>query len=153
MIKAVNESLCKEDFLVYPIVFCYRHFIELALKAILNRMCKLQMIEQDFNKDHYVGSDKGNFKMFLDNCDKIYPGEQFPKDTINTIDKISKLDPDSYRFRYEKDIKDQPNFPNTLKINITQLYKEMKDVYMTLNGVIDQLNGYLKDKDDFAKNS
>jgi hypothetical protein len=37
LVRAVEETQSDQDFLVYPIVFLYRHHIELALKRVIKR--------------------------------------------------------------------------------------------------------------------
>jgi len=37
LVRAVGEEERDQDFLVYPIVFLYRHYVELLLKEIIKR--------------------------------------------------------------------------------------------------------------------
>ena len=50
-IKEINN----EDVLVYPLIFCARHSVELGLKIILRRLLTIHAIKEKMNvkKDHY----------------------------------------------------------------------------------------------------
>ena len=48
LVQAVGESARDQDFLVYPIVFLYRHHIELVLKRVIKQAPYL--IERELTK-------------------------------------------------------------------------------------------------------
>ena len=52
LVERVVEDRGEADALVYPIVFCYRQYLELTLKGVLVEARRYYEIDEDFAKDH-----------------------------------------------------------------------------------------------------
>jgi hypothetical protein len=98
-----------QDFLIYPIVYLYRHHIELALKSIISVSCFLldrDMTDKDLETLGRHDLDKlWNLARPLLNATCELVGQSaLPADDLDGIDSyISQLhthDPDGQRFRY-----------------------------------------------------
>jgi hypothetical protein len=119
----VAETERDQDFLVYPIVFLYRHYIELTLKEIIARTPYL--IERDLSeaeKKHLTGHRLdllwSDFKPLSGDITKAGGWVDLPIEDINGIDdyirQISEIDPDSQRLRYSHLKKGEPSLPEQL---------------------------------------
>ena len=109
LVRAVNRSERDQDFLVYPIVFLYRHHIELALKAIIGRAPYL--IERPLTKaethhllDHRLDLLWQDFKPMARDITKAAGWNDLPSADVEGIDnyiqQLCEVDPRSYSLRY-----------------------------------------------------
>lgn len=126
-----------EDGLVFPVVFLYRHYVELKLKYLiieLDRLGGTDMNEKEFNKHKliplwiYVKKHLGCIRDA--NWDK-----EILRSLESLIKEFDQLDPNSYRFRYSHDTKFQEN-PLPESISITS-FKEGMDAIESGFGYID----------------
>lgn len=109
VVKKVNKSGIEQDYLVYPIVFLYRHHIEILLKKLIQLGIELYEENSKIPQHHKIEDlwpqVKGYFR-------KATKGKN-TKD-LEFIDKILKelctIDASSMNFRYAKD--KQGNTPN-----------------------------------------
>jgi hypothetical protein len=132
------EGFPYEDALICPVVFLYRHFVELTLKRIardIKRLCgnaipkKADTKHQLFDLWSYIRS---NLKHA--NCDC-----ELDRTTINTITRLiaelSDIDPDSMRFRYSHD-KEGNEMPMPVSLDVQNL----KDVMYGLRNALETLD-------------
>ena len=64
--QAEARGFSRRRQLVYPIVFCYRHFLELSLKDMLEKYGPMANVEPN-RKGHQLESLWSNFRILLDN--------------------------------------------------------------------------------------
>lgn len=119
------------DYLVYPIIFCYRHYIELALKN-LNLCCHLYFGETiSFKKNH-------NIEFFLDEftkiLDKYQIGYMVPIEIRAAILKVNNIDKHNDRFRYAHD------FNGALSHNYSNQFIDLKHFKLGMQ----QIHEYLE---------
>ncbi|MBI4302567.1 MAG: hypothetical protein HY664_08170 [Chloroflexi bacterium] len=113
------------DVLVYPIVFLYRHYLELRLKSIIKYGNELLDIPEEFPKLHKLD------KLWR-RCRGILKKVQ-PEDSVEVIDAVekcicefSKIDPESMAFRYSTDRDGSSTLPeNLIHINLRNLSEVM----------------------------
>ena len=92
--------------LVYPIVFCYRHFLELTLKAMLKEYGSMGNVPENWS--HHSLKDLWQaFRELLRNLDSDHPEETGIDAVEHCIIEFEKIDPFSDAFRYP-DRKGQP---------------------------------------------
>ena len=92
--------------LVYPIVFCYRHFLELTLKAILEDYGSMGDVTR--KRTHHKLEDLWeDFRTLLRNLDSDHLQEKATDAVEYCIAEFEKIDPFSDAFRYP-DRKGQP---------------------------------------------
>ncbi|RKY37672.1 MAG: hypothetical protein DRP72_03010 [Candidatus Omnitrophota bacterium] len=105
--EAINNK--KQDMLIYPIIFCYRHFIELILKdfseMILSYIKKLKVngwnslkskIEK--KKNQATHNIKKWLEIFREGLNLLK--EDIPQEIESTINQFHQIDSTSQRFRY-----------------------------------------------------
>lgn len=98
-----------QDFLVYPIVYLYRHHIELTLKSIIRTACFLidyTLTEKDLDAlgRHDLAKLWNLARPLLNPACELGGSPALPHDDLEGIDsyifQLHKHDPDGQRFRY-----------------------------------------------------
>lgn len=128
------------DFLVYPIVFNYRHFIELRLKGIIADYGDSVGVEPIWDS-HSLTHLWNAFAKVLDGYGTPDPDEA---DAVVAalIDEFSKIDPGSFSFRYPRD-RNGENL--TLPFSAVDL-NWLKDVMKGLSHYFDGAEGFLHER-------
>ena len=157
----VNQHRYDVDTLVYPIVFLYRHYLELQLKAIIIGGFVFAgytlSIDGDLLNDR-VGELYVTHKVDVlwKRCRSIlvevWPDG--PEDELNAVDKcieeICEFDLNSMAFRYPVDKEGNSSLPDSLQfINVRHLTETMEKIARLLNGAHIGIQEYL----DFKLNS
>lgn len=88
--------------LIYPIVFCYRHFLELTVKAILEEY------GEPSDKHHKLETLWIDFRKLLCRFHLEHTGEEDLSAIEVCIAEFAKIDPLSQTFRYPTSRKGQP---------------------------------------------
>ncbi|MGO9085330.1 MAG: hypothetical protein ACLQBK_08900 [Candidatus Sulfotelmatobacter sp.] len=123
LVEAVGEKERDQDFLVYPIFFLYRHYIELVLKEIIRRApyligCGLTAAEKKHLEDHQLDLLWKDFKPLSAAITKVAGWSDMPREDVEGIDdfirQISEVDPRSYSLRYAHSKKGDPSLPKNL---------------------------------------
>jgi len=145
------ETTLDRNTLVYPIVFNYRHYLELQLKSICTSL------------NYYVTSkallecEKGLKKIILDNhcLEAIWGKVKYLKTQLNPEDRdfifnpkldlgkvdqcvkeFSSIDPKSFAFRYATDREGNPSIPDEiLSVDLENYIEKMDGVAMILEAV------------------
>jgi hypothetical protein len=96
--KIIDNTSIKE-LLSFPIIFLYRHFIELSLKSIIRDGYQLYDIQSDYRQIHSLEELWKDCRSIIK---KIWPnGDDEPLDAAgNIINEFSKIDSSSYETRY-----------------------------------------------------
>jgi hypothetical protein len=125
------------DLLIYPIVFNYRHGIELYLKGFLVKIRTINNGSVNNFFDHYLPVKWVEIRQFiLDNDlnNKYTEDDEESNDSLvdiinDVIEDFSKYDPDSYSFRYHISKKGSINQEDVTLINIKDLKLKMDKVF------------------------
>jgi hypothetical protein len=125
----------RTDLEAYPILFLYRHALELSLKYILYRAFELSRyrlpgeIEEKFLNDHNL---QRVWKVVSDILKKISLGDEFTwqfEETVSkTCEELAELDPGSYTFRYPLDTKGTPTPAIGKRVNLSAFVEELNKV-------------------------
>ena len=154
LVDAVLEGRESVDFLVYPIMFCYRQHLELTLKRLIKDSCNLldESIEQ--------------YKKCLDNHDLtplwlncsflLERTEELPADfkvrVKGAVDFYESYDKKSFSFRYWNDKNGNRSLPHELKtLHVGKLVKSFSDVFDNLIAAQDQISYLLDLKSDLDR--
>lgn len=140
LVRDVLETGTKKNFLIYPIVFLYRQYLELRLKEILRNSRILTGQEPDIPTHHRIGD-------IWRLCKKIIPELQSAnKDSPINLDMIGqcigefqKYDPKSDAFRYPMDTKGKNSLPNLKRMNLLNFF----EVGKKLSNAIDSLSEWV----------
>jgi hypothetical protein len=123
LVQAVGETARDQDFLVYPIIFLYRHHIELVLKRVIKQATylierELTKAENDHLEKHRLDLLWQDFKSMASAISKAAGWDELPPEDVEGIDdyirQIFELDPVSYSLRYAHSKKGDPSLPKDL---------------------------------------
>ena len=135
--KALEDRHERES-LIFPILFLYRHYLELQLKYFISIYGHHAGIESEW-KTHNLTILWRRFKEILDE----FMGEaQDPDNADTTVEKVvaqfAKVDPGSFSYRYPRDTKGNP-----VPIDQNNLDLEtLKDVMGGLSAYFGGCEGY-----------
>src|SRR3990172_9417358 len=102
LVEQVVKTRSGLDFLVFPIIYLYRHYFELRMKLLYRDLCRLLSEHDDPPCTHKLGRLWGMVKKRLI---KVFPDEnQEQYENIGElIGKFENVDPASTAFRYPVD--------------------------------------------------
>jgi hypothetical protein len=159
LVEHVGEQATEQDLLVYPVVYLYRHHVELALKRLLILAADLAQEELDQKclndlGGHHIDQLWSDCKKIL-NAPKIQNscGFTLPIEDIEGIDsyikQLSAVDPDAQAFRYARDKKGRPSLPDGLThINIAVFGDHMERLCSHLDGIDSYLDHMREIRDE-----
>jgi hypothetical protein len=117
LVKKIKKTASEQDYLVYPIIFLYRHHIELLLKNLIQLGIEFYEESNDVPKHHRIkdlwNTVKGYHREFTNS--KNAKNIQF---IDKIMDELCEIDADSMSFRYSKDRKGIAPNPELLNINL-----------------------------------
>lgn len=152
VVDQVKNGIGYQDFLVYPVMFLYRHYLELAIKNLIFMGWSLLNIAPD---DDLGGHD---IKRYWSKCDallhQISPGDsiQALRDVGRLIDQFSKHDPISMAFRYpvslpNKTTKERQRTLQGLSVvNLRNVQEVIANISVLLDGAEGQISDYLTEQ-------
>lgn len=129
--------------LVYPILFCYRHGLELAIKWIINRYGRYASIP----KEDYIHH---NLLQLWKVCKQVIleVGSDGEDEALLAVEQVVKdfhdLDKGSFSFRYSTDVNGAvialPNVPFDLE-NIKNVMEAVNNLFIGADGQLDHNSG------------
>lgn len=131
------------DYDGYPILFLYRHALELSLKAIVYRGAKLVGLISEENIDVKKLFERHDLPRLLPAIRSIFAqmGSNFEgsglhsyEDFASLIKSIHSIDPGSYTFRYPLDRTGKANLPNHFVVNVLAFADGMNNLLQFLEG-------------------
>lgn len=153
----------KRNFMVFPTIFLYRHYIELILKEIILNNWEYLEVSQPFPKGHNIYELWKICRDCLKKTDKLVdPGFAESRDYVEQIiraydalevdlKKFAKIDPDSEYFRYPVDSHGNPKKEVDKKLLI-ELLRELPElvarISYNLDGISTGIYQILQDKYD-----
>lgn len=137
MIAHTLEHEVDRDFLVCPIIFNYRQFLELSLKYMLATYGRHVDVKPNWNS-HRLEVLWADFATMLERFGTSDPDEADPI-VEEVIGQFAKIDPGSYSHRYPVDQKGQ-----ALPLAVTDLHlATLKDVMQSVANYFTGCDGYL----------
>lgn len=129
LIERIKRKDCEDYRLAYPVLFLYRHCLELVLKASIktkSRHHKLNNLVED-----YVGHIKERYQ------------QDVPDWIVNRIKEFACIDPNSMAFRYAED-KYEGNIACTpidgdTYVDVNNLHRTMQELYQTLSSAAQKM--------------
>lgn len=146
----VIEDRGYQDALVYPIMFLYRHYIELCLKYIIHTGRKLLTDERVSRTGHKIDEIWADAKGIIREISSSEDTEEM-EFTDRVIKEWGAADPSSTAFRYPKDKEGNNSIPaNITHINLRQLRQRMGKVGDFLESVCSCIDADLECERDLA---
>jgi hypothetical protein len=136
LVQHIGEAKRDQDVLVYPIVFLYRHYVELMLKSLI-RDVRVLLRRPAKARRHNVPLHHRLTSLWQE-CAPLL-AEAFPDEPQQDFDAVSdyvrqfsEVDPISTSFRYPEDKSGAPSVPGLKHINLA-----------SLRGMVDRLDSFL----------
>lgn len=136
------------DYEAYPVVFLYRHALELSLKHIIYRCAELgalrevDSIQSELHNNHRLPS---LMEAAAASLSLLFPGDELLSRIIpvcrQTCLELSEIDPDSFAFRYPMDKKGRYATRTHLTLNLSSFALHMTEVLESLDTVRFGLGG------------
>ena len=148
-ISAIKRN---QDILVYPIVFLYRHYIELCLKKIVRDGNILLDEPKEMPIHHKID-------VLWNECKTLLKKLQLDstKDDLDAVDEIigqfSEKDPLSMAFRYPTDKKGEKSLPDIRHINVRNLAEIVDRIDAFFLGVSSVIGELLDSKREMQSDS
>ncbi|KAA6333218.1 hypothetical protein EZS27_018345 [termite gut metagenome] len=135
-----TKDISVKDSLIYPILYNFRHYLELIIKDSLRKFkianAEISINQLGYKKEHNLLSLWNELKPYINdpNSDDCIAFEKL-------INEIHNIDPDSFNFRYsykgkkKSDDKCEPIFSDSIDIDVDNLYKTIKKMYCFMEGI------------------
>lgn len=153
-IKAIQDNSSQQDILVYPIVFNFRHHIELQLKEAIRHGYNFLNRSQRAPSIHAIDKLWNELKGISAEVRKVTgesPGPSEIKNAERVIGELVRLDPDGASFRYAKTKKGESSINQELNIlNLESFSEAVEKLSFFLEGVESYL-GFLSEYKDEAE--
>lgn len=147
----------KEYEIVYPMIFSYRHYIELQLKEIILNARAFLGINEKFPKYHSIEKIWGICGGLLKKMDEIldpgFTASDGYNEILRTYDDLEtdlkifwELDPDSESFRYPVDEHGNPTSIDFKDVDFNSLKDTINRIYEHLSGISSDVYTILGEK-------
>ncbi len=127
LVEYAKKTSINRDTLVFPIVFLYRHYLELQLKSIIKDGYKLLYEKKDYAKCHKLDELWNDCKIIFK---KIWPeGNKEPLEAMDDyINQFCQVDPTSIEFRYPVRKNGTDTLDSLNYINLSHLSECIKSI-------------------------
>lgn len=151
LVEKMESSVGYPDYEGYPILFLYRHAIELFIKAIVYKGAKLLRLISDENlntenlfKEHQLSTFLPAIKIIFKGLDWKWDfeisGLKSFEDFSDLIKEIDSIDPHSYNFRYPIKTTGKASLNKHFVINVIDFGKKLDPILDLLSGAITGLD-------------
>ena len=139
LVDWINQNQTNQDTLVYPILFLYRHHLELSLKRILEKAKQLGIRESVVPHGHKLIQLWAETKSLLI---QLAGGKHdiWYDSITDFVAIISEIDPNSESFRYAVQTDGKQSLEGITHINLDVMYDIMESVSGYLSASIDYMN-------------
>jgi hypothetical protein len=156
LVSKMESAASYRDYEGYPILFLYRHALELYLKAIVYRGAQLLGLisEEKPHTEKLLTSHK--LTRLLPTIEAIFRAVEWEwdfeliglrsfDDFADLIKEIEKIDPQSYCFRYPVNTTGEAALPQHFVVNVVTFGKKMDSVLELLSGTVTGLQDHWDD--------
>jgi hypothetical protein len=153
--RLLAETACSSrhdhDTLIYPIVYLYRHHIELVLKSItyaVSEILNKTLTRQETNilEEHKLSSIWRTVRPMLNVVCSSAQHDLFPDDDLEGIDsyirQLHEFDPDGTRFRYARTKKGQRSLAHKEAVTVINI-ASFADMLEKLADYLDGIDNWL----------
>jgi hypothetical protein len=138
----IEEASVRKDSLIYPIIYCTRHFVEILLKYTVEYINDHSFLKEKYFKTHNITD---NLKLLDEYVNELLPENPISSNIKSYITDIANLDEGSNgtRFKYNlvwnKDTRrDEVSFKDSIEIDLDILNNMIDEVY-ALSSISDML--------------
>ena len=123
--------------IVFPMLYCYRHFLELSLKAIIPDLARLaeHEVEVNLTKIHDLDLLWAEFRKHSRNAFSPHEDNEPTDDIVERcINEMNQVDKSSQAFRYATDKKGKLTTDDLPLVELKQLKKTMANLRQYFEG-------------------
>lgn len=151
LLQTVSPGKRPDELLIYPILFLYRHHVELGLKYILSVWC-------DYEERNFKSFTNHKLKYLWTQCrkvieDTLIDGDDEPTEAVEKmIFELDGIDPRSMSFRYPIDLDGKTSFGKEQFVDLERLFIGMQKVSNYLEAAAMGVSEYynqLRDMEDY----
>lgn len=131
MMQKCRESESSNNILVYPLVFLFRHFLELRLKELIVVSKELANPDIKLEMNHNIMKLWNQFKMQLLTIEPKTTDEEELKNIERLLNEYHQIDSNSQSFRYPTDKNDTPSLNlNTIDLeNFSNVMEKIMEFF------------------------
>jgi hypothetical protein len=146
LVARVAEDRGEADALVYPIVFCFRQYLELLLKDTLREARRYHGIDDSFDHQHSLLHHWRPLRPLLE---ERWPGHPGPLDAVeDNLTQIDAVDRGSFAFRYAITTRGDQSLPGELqRINL----RNLKEVVERIGTFLESCGGAMRYEQEAAE--
>ena len=142
LVARARRSRTDLNFLVYPIVFLYRHYLELRLKLLQSDLCELRGLSPTHH-EHDLAKLWTDVRQHLAH---VFPTEAATLDPVQKVVlEFHQLDRGSTAFRYSRS-NDGDALSGLTRINVLELSRALKKPFDRLEGASDAVGEMLSSR-------
>lgn len=152
LVAQLEDERRKQDLLAYPIVFLYRHYLELAIKDLIRQAQKLLGDRAEFAQTHSIDELWRKCSPLLE---RVSTGDsiQEQKQIGRLLREFVAVDPFSTAFRYPVDREGNQSLPGIRNIDLPNVRDVIAKISVILDGASAQIDHYMDCMPDFAPDS
>ena len=136
--------LYSQDYIIYPVMFIYRHYLELRLKDIGYLLQRYNFHPREKILGHGLLGLWEAIRPLLEKIDDIFL-HKFNEQIEARIKELHNMDPHSLSFRYSKTTKDMPMLQNYHRLNPSHIKRVMEELSKCLDTISIGLSGIVDD--------
>jgi len=147
LVLHVMETQQGQDYLVFPVVFLYRQYLEVRLKHLLRDGFRLHDISEGLPGTHRLMAVWQRCRPLIE---QVWPeGPRQDLDAVQeVIEQFDRKDPGSTAFRYPVDRDGNRSLPTKERLNLRQMAEVMERTAALLDACSTGFQEYLQNKWD-----
>ena len=146
----LNESRTDLDILIYPIIFLFRHFVEISLKDILRQVNALLDDSSEVPQTHDLQKLWDSARPKIEQFNRGADPE--PLEVVEEcLCELVSEDPFATAFRYPFDKKGEPSAERLTHVNVLNMADVMDKLSAFLDAVHTQLSVLLETKSEMER--
>jgi hypothetical protein len=130
-----------QDLLVYPIVYLYRHYLEVAIKGLIRQAQNLLGDRVEIPAKHTIADLWTTCSALLE---RVSPGDSLEEQRQigRLLREFATVDPASTAFRYPVDTKGNQSLPGIRHIDLPHVRDVIAKIAVILDGAAAQMDHY-----------
>lgn len=148
LVDSIANRKGSADSLIFPIVFLYRHYVEIRIKSLLHDGSRLLDREHKQKSEHQLSKLWPKVRSILD---ELWPNDEVGdfKAMDSLIAQFEEVDPRSTTFRYPKDFEGNNSLKlDVPRVNLRNLAEVVGTMSIILEGSADAIAEYQGYKND-----
>ena len=141
LVEQLEAQRRHQDLLVYPIVYLYRHYLEVAIKGLVRQAQTLLGNSVEIPAKHTIADLWTTCSALLE---RVSPGDSVEEQRQigRLLREFATVDPTSTAFRYPVDLKGNQSLSGIRHIDLPNVRDVIGKIAVILNGAAAQMDHY-----------